>query len=988
VFLGAGERATDLPLVAHEVAHVVQQRGATAVQPFTRDGGDPHEREARHAAAAVVARRPFTVTGWTAPRVQRLGIGDALKHFADEANLIPGFRMFTIILGVNPINMTRVESSAANILRAVVEFIPGGGLITQALDNYGVFDRVGGWVEEQIRTLGMTGSAIRQALDEFLHSLSWSDILDLGGVWDRAKEIFSRPIRRIMDFAAGLVTGILRFIREAILLPLARLAQETRGYDLLKAVLGQDPITGEAVPRTAEALIGGFMRLIGQEEVWNNLKQARAVERAWAWFQGTLAGLLAFVRQIPALFLSALQQLELADIVLLPRAFIKVARVFGGFAIQFGTWATQQVLSLLQIIFEVVAPGAMPYIRKAAGAFRTIIADPIRFIGHLVAAAKLGFQNFASNFLEHLKAGLLDWLTGSLPGVYIPKSFALSEIVKFVFSVLGISWQNIRQKIVNVIGEPAMAVLEKGFDIVVTLVKEGPAAAWEKIKESLTNLKDMVIGGITDFVVDTVVKKAIPQLVSLFIPGAGFITAIIKIYDTIMVFVQKISKIIQVVTAFIDSIARIAAGDIASAAKRVESILANLLSLAINFLAGFVGLGKVADKIMGVIKKIQATIDKALDKLVAWIVATARRLGRLVAQGGLPADPAERLRLGMRAAVNAVNRFAGRRIGAVTLTPLLAAIRTRYGFSTLEVVQRNERWWLRGQLNPTDEVQTDAQAGEGDAQAAVRKTATPQYTSNKGRPASVSVDPLTSERAAGQEAAGLIQREFFFAFVRAEQQRRKIKDRLVTVESLSMIHGTHLLSAVLGGGSGAENIANAARSINMSMKGPEHQARDLTKDGWELRYVVEVAYHSDDAPPSLEIARTTEADEAQIRRWLGFWYARSFAARTQIVGGGTPLATRPSVRAYGPFTAPNDASTLPLRTGPPPPPLTDVVLQAASASAVGGRVRPYKELAASPGVQRDNAAVLQALQQLVTEGRLRKQGRFYYLQQQPVVEEQ
>ena len=100
----------------------------------------------------------------------------------------------------------------------------------------------------------------------------------------------------------------------------------------------------------------------------------------------------------------------------------------------------------------------------------------------------------------------------------------------------------------------------------------------------------MVIGGITDFVVDMVVKKAIPKLIAMFIPGAGFISAILSIYDTIMVFVNKISKIIQVVTGFIDSIVAIASGAIGAAAKRVENSLAGLLSLAISFLAGFVGL--------------------------------------------------------------------------------------------------------------------------------------------------------------------------------------------------------------------------------------------------------------------------------------------------------------------------------------------------------------------------------------------------------------
>src|SRR6266545_2899977 len=141
-------------------------------------------------------------------------------------------------------------------------------------------------------------------------------------------------------------------------------------------------------------------------------------------------------------------------------------------------------------------------------------------------------------------------------------------------------------------------------------------------------MKDMVIGGITDFVVDTVVKKAVPKLIAMFIPGAGFISAILSIYDTIMVFVNKISKIIQVVTGFINSIVAIAAGAIGTAAAKVESTLAGLLALAISFLAGFAGLGKVADKLMLVINKVGAPIDKALDWLVNWIVTMAKNLGK------------------------------------------------------------------------------------------------------------------------------------------------------------------------------------------------------------------------------------------------------------------------------------------------------------------------------------------------------------------------
>jgi hypothetical protein len=632
IFLGKGERATDLPLMAHEAAHAVQQRAAPRVQLWTQSSSDRFEHEANRASAAVVARQPFTVSERTTPRVQRFGISDLLDWFADKANYIPGFRMFTVVIGVNPINGAKVERSGANILRAAVEFMPGGHLIVEALEKYGVFEKGGAWLEQQVATLGMAGSMFIDALKKFIDSLSWTDIFHPGDVWDRAKEMFLAPIRKLIDFFVGLAVGILKLIKEAILKPLAKLAEGTEAWDLILQVLGENPITGEPVPRSADKLIGGFMKLIGQEEIWNNIKKANAISRAFAWFQGALAGVLAFVRQIPGLFVAALKSLEIADIVLLPRAFVKVGKVFLGFAGRFFSWALQQVLSLLQIIFEVVAPGAVPYIQKARGAFNEIIRNPVKFIGNLVRAGKAGFDNFRKNFLAHLRKSIIDWLTGSLAGagVYIPQAFELKEIIKFVLSVLGLTWANVRSKLVKAAGEPVVVALETGFDIVVTLVKEGPAAAWEKIKEQLSNLKEMLMGMILDFVKGTIVEVAITKILSFLSPVGAFIQAIIGIYNTIMFFIERLKTIAQVVASFIDSIAAIAAGNIGSAAARVESTMAGLLTLVVSFLARFAGLGKVSDEVKKIIAKIRAPIDKALDAVINWIVTMAKKLGKFL----------------------------------------------------------------------------------------------------------------------------------------------------------------------------------------------------------------------------------------------------------------------------------------------------------------------------------------------------------------------
>jgi hypothetical protein len=489
--------------------------------------------------------------------------------------------------------------------------------------------------------------------------------------------------------------------------------------------MGKDPITNEPVAQDPESLLGAFMKFIGEDELWATMQKAKAVPRAFAWFKGALAGLKGFLAEIPGLFVQAFKSLEIVDIILIPRAFGKLVRVFGDFAVRFVTWGGNTVWTLLEIIFDVVSPGALAYIKKTGAALKSILKNPLPFVGNLVKAAKLGFTNFGGNFLEHLKAGLIDWLTGSLPGIYIPKAFALGEIAKFAFSVLGLSWANIRQKLVKATSETVVKAMETGFDIVVTLVRDGPAAAWDLIKEQLANLKDMVITGITDMVVDMIVKKAIPKMIAMFIPGAGFLSAIVSIYDTIMVFVNRIKQIVAVVTGFVDSIVAIASGQIGAAASRVETALAGVLSLAINFLAGFAGLGKVADKVMGVINKIRAPIDKALDWLVNWIVTAAKKLGKFVAQTGLPQDPKERFAQGMEMAEKAVNRFAGKKVGKLLLTPLLAGIKVRYGFQILDVVESGKAWWIEGTLNPSGKKKTNV---------LVEDTGAPQGTKMKKMP--------------------------------------------------------------------------------------------------------------------------------------------------------------------------------------------------------------------------------------------------------------
>ena len=65
--------------------------------------------------------------------------------------------------------------------------------------------------------------------------------------------LFTEPIDRLINFGKSLVSAIVQFVKDAILMPIAKLASTTPAWDLLIAVLGKNPITGEPVPRTTDA---------------------------------------------------------------------------------------------------------------------------------------------------------------------------------------------------------------------------------------------------------------------------------------------------------------------------------------------------------------------------------------------------------------------------------------------------------------------------------------------------------------------------------------------------------------------------------------------------------------------------------------------------------------------------------------------------------------------------------------------------------------
>jgi len=179
--------------------------------------------------------------------------------------------------------------------------------------------------------------------------------------------------------------------------------------------------------------------------------------------------------------------------------------------------------------------------------------------------------------------------------------------------VLGLSWSFVRKKSVLLMGEPMVAAMEKGFEMFQVIREKGVSGMWEYIKEQFTDLKETIIESIKSMLITQVIEAGIKWLLSLLIPGAGFIKAIMAIKDLIVFFVQSA---IMLIPSLIQAIKSLASGNVAGVAKAIEKGLAMLLPLVISLFAKLIGLGGLVKKVQKIIKKVRKRIDRAVTKMI------------------------------------------------------------------------------------------------------------------------------------------------------------------------------------------------------------------------------------------------------------------------------------------------------------------------------------------------------------------------------------
>jgi len=436
-------------------------------------------------------------------------------------------------------------------------------------ENSSWWDRAVNWVADQFDKLtaaiNRVFDAVRSAIKDFV---------------DAAKQ-----------FAEEVIDATANFVKDAI-----------RGFgEILKAAV--DTLLADTFPELAQALNDGIDSAV-----------ETAVEAVDAIAEGLKAGINALLDVLGAALdaILAAYQAVINGVLALARAAIT------------GDWS-----AVARMILEPIlkALGIDPeefyaYFGHVAEVIGQIIDEPGAFIRNLLDGVMGGFSRFGENLLRHLQAGIIGWLTGTLGGdITIPERWDLMGVLDLIRQILGLTVALIRRVAVRILGEAAVEKIEFFIEFAVELITGGWQRFFDKIRESLSNLQNMVLEQIKGFLVERIIIAAVTWLIGLFNPLGALVKIVMTIWNLIMFLKNQMMRIIEVVRTVVQLIMDIAMGILEPVIAGVEGVLARMVPIVIDLLARLLGLGNVAGRVREIIGNVREVIEDAIVGLIRRVIA-------------------------------------------------------------------------------------------------------------------------------------------------------------------------------------------------------------------------------------------------------------------------------------------------------------------------------------------------------------------------------
>jgi hypothetical protein len=213
-----------------------------------------------------------------------------LRRFA---SFIPGYTAVGVVLGFDPITGDHVDRNGRNFIEAALDIIPFGGLLKQKLEELGALERAATWIDGQLETLS---NIITNVRDEFTTAWNRLELLDVvrGSlhILENFGRIFERAINNLITFAERAARELLDIVKKFLLTQLVNfIKNHTNAYELLKVILGKDPITDEVVTRNGTNILNALLELGGEQgrEQRRQMQDTGTFQKAADWIDRGIA---------------------------------------------------------------------------------------------------------------------------------------------------------------------------------------------------------------------------------------------------------------------------------------------------------------------------------------------------------------------------------------------------------------------------------------------------------------------------------------------------------------------------------------------------------------------------------------------------------------------------------------------------------------------------------------------------------------------------
>ena len=410
------------------------------------------------------------------------------------------------------------------------------------------------------------------------------------------------------------------------------LADRLDSYQLLKAIIGRRLFTGETLSPSTDGLLGPFMKFVGAEETYEQMKKSGSLQRGYEFIKGSLASHDLSWNRVKRVFADAYDNFSwTSPIESFKQIFVPFFRDVLAFGLDVLKTVAEFIAEAFVISFGPMGRSVWEKIRSVGDNIKLIIADPAGFAKNLIRAVVKGVQGFGDRIWTHIKAGLLAWLLGPFAamGIALPDKLDLKGIVSVILQVLGLTYPQLRPRIVKKLepnGNVKVTFIERMIEAIQIMRTEGLAGIWRKLMEYVQNLQMTVIGGIRDWVIKAVVQAGISKLALWSNPAGALIDILLTIYNVIVFFVEKFQQILDFATTVFDAIGRIARGEIDPAATAVEKTLAQTIPIIISFLVRLLRLPDIGATVRGIVTKIQEKVHAAFEKALDWIISKVKKL--------------------------------------------------------------------------------------------------------------------------------------------------------------------------------------------------------------------------------------------------------------------------------------------------------------------------------------------------------------------------